>query len=216
MDNIAEYKRIPKEQALEEFASEVGEENRDLIIALQDDNPLRDRYVVWLLDVSKIKDTTLKLEALPGVARVVADIVIADNLVRLRNVLNTISMLLIFILLAVSAFIISNTVKLATFDRREEIGIMRVVGATKGFIRWPFVIEGFLLGLIGAVIAFFLQWRVYALLTGRISEGLGSITIIKTVDFGEILAPVLGIFVLAGFLVGVGGSVLTIRKFLRV
>jgi cell division transport system permease protein len=216
MDNIAEYTPISKDQALADFAEKVDEEYRYLIEGFATDNPLRDRYVVKLIDVNQMQDTVLKLEALNGVAQVYARLDIAQNLVRLRNAMNTISLLLILILLAVSAFIISNTVKLATFDRREEIGIMRVVGATKSFVRWPFVIEGFLLGLIGSIIAFFLQWRVYALLTERISEGLSGIALIKTVSFGEILAPVLGIFLLAGFLVGVGGSVLTIRKFLRV
>ena len=119
------------------------------------------------------------------------------------------------VLLVVSLFIMSNTIKLTTFDRKDEIAIMKMVGATDGFIRWPFVYEGLLLGCFSAVIAFFLQWGLYV----GISAGIGASDTLQLLDilpFTELWAPVLGIFVLVGLLVGIVGSLMAIRKFLRV
>ena len=124
-------------------------------------------------------------------------------------------MILIVILFIVSIFILQNTIKPATFCRREEIGIMKMVGATDGFIRWPFVYEGLLLGLIGAVVAFGLQWLLYA----AVSQGIANsdtMQLLRVVDFRQIWAPVAAVFAGVGILVGVGGSLTAIRKFLRV
>ena len=115
----------------------------------------------------------------------------------------------------VSVFIISNTIKLTTFDRRDEIAIMRMVGATNGFIRWPFVYEGFLLGLLGAVIAFFLQWALYAAVARGVDTN-DTLQLIRVIPFSELWAPVAAVFALAGIIIGVGGSLSAIRKFLQV
>lgn len=216
IENVYEAVYISKDKALESFGQGMDEKYTDLILGLKEDNPLRHRLQVRLIDASLMADTVKDIEKISGIAKVNAPLEITEGILSVRNVINAISVALIVILLAVSVFIISNTVRLATFARREEIAIMRVVGATKRFIRWPFVIEGFLLGLIGAVIAFFLQWSVYSAMVKQISEGLRSITMVQTVAFGEIMAPVLLIFILTGFFVGMGGSVLTIRRFLKV
>jgi len=115
----------------------------------------------------------------------------------------------------VSVFIISNTIKLTTFDRRDEIAIMRMVGATNGFIRWPFVYEGFMLGLLGAVIAFFLQWALYAAVARGVDSN-DTLQLIQVMPFSELWAPVAAVFALAGIVIGVGGSLSAIRKFLQV
>ena len=119
------------------------------------------------------------------------------------------------ILLLVSVFIISNTIKLTTFDRRDEIAIMKMVGATNGFIRWPFVYEGLLLGLFSAVIAFGLQWGLYAAVAQGIANS-DSLQILNVVPFTRIWQFVALVFLGTGILVGVGGSLTAIRRFLRV
>ena len=122
---------------------------------------------------------------------------------------------LIAILLVVSVFIISNTIKLTTFDRRDEIAIMKMCGATNSFIRWPFIVEGMLLGLTGALVAFLLQWAVYELVGRAViqSNGLSLLTILP---FQSMIAHILPVFIGAGLFIGVVGSVLAIRKFLKV
>ena len=111
--------------------------------------------------------------------------------------------------------IIANTIKLATFYRREEIAIMKMVGATNGFIRWPFVYEGLLLGLFSAVIAFGLQWGLYAAVAQGIANS-DSLQILNVVPFTRIWQFVALVFLGTGILVGVGGSLTAIRRFLRV
>ena len=106
----------------------------------------------------------------------------------MRNVATVVCVALIAILFVVSVFIISNTIKLTTFDRREEIAIMRMVGATNGFIRWPFVYEGFMLGLLGAVIAFFLQWALYAAVARGVDTN-DTLQLIQVIPFCPAVGP---------------------------
>ena len=133
----------------------------------------------------------------------------------MRNVATVVCVALIAILFVVSVFIISNTIKLTTFDRREEIAIMRMVGATNGFIRWPFVYEGLMLGFLGAVIAFLLQWGLYEAVAQGVDTN-DTLQLIQVIPFTQLWAPVAATFVGAGVLIGVGGSLSAIRKFLQV
>ena len=118
-------------------------------------------------------------------------------------------------LLIMSLFIIANTIKLATFTRRDEIAIMKMCGATNSFVRWPFVFEGMILGFAGAVVAFFLEWGVYALISQAI-ETSDTISLIQVIPFTDLALMVFGVFIGTGNVVGVGGCALTIRKFLQV
>jgi cell division transport system permease protein len=216
LDNVDISTFVSRDEALSQFGERLDGAYSALIEGLESDNPLRHRYVVRLIDAAQMAETAAQLQTVPGVDQVNARVDITENILLVRGVVNTVSLALIVVLLAVSVFIISNTVKLATFDRREEIAIMRVVGATKRFIRWPFVIEGFLLGLTGAVAAFFLQWSLYSSLSRRVTEGLKNIAFVQMAPFDEILPGVLLVFLLVGFLVGMGGSLLTIRRFMKV
>ena len=123
--------------------------------------------------------------------------------------------MLVAILAIVSLFIMSNTVKLTTFDRKEEIAIMKMVGATNSFIRWPFVLQGFILGMVGALLAFIAQWGIYELVTDVIAAN-NTIAFITLVPFAVVAIPMLIIFLIIGFLVGVGGSALAIKNYLKV
>ena len=117
--------------------------------------------------------------------------------------------------MVVSLFMISNTIKLAMYDRRDEIAIMKMIGATNRFIRFPYFVEGFLIGIISGVVAFFLEWGLYDLLDRKITE-MQSLQLINITPFREILLPVAVTFGAAGLFVGVFGSVMSIRKFLDV
>ena len=115
----------------------------------------------------------------------------------------------------VSLFIISNTVKLSMYGRKEEIGIMKMVGATNSFIRLPFVVEGFILGMLGAAIAFFLEWGLYTFVGDKIAA-IDTLQLVTVVPFTEVIEIVAIAYAITGFFVGVFGSVLSIRKFLKV
>lgn len=107
-----------------------------------------------MVDIELFEQTVDQVAALPGIANHRAETEIAEGFVMVRNVATAIATILIVILVVISLFIIANTTKLATFSRREEIAIMKMCGATNSFVRWPFVFEGLILGLIGALIAF--------------------------------------------------------------
>ena len=207
VDNVADCTFVSRQEARDAYVAEYDED--DMYKDLQPE-VFRHRYVIHLTDPDKIAETKALVEAVSGIDEVRADEVISDGFITIRNVAGAIS-----ILLMVSLFIISNTIKLTTFDRREEIAIMKMVGATDGFIRWPFVFEGLLLGLFGAVIAFGLQWLLYSAMANGISNS-DTMQLLEVVPFLQIWQPVAGIFAGAGILIGVGGSLTAIRKFLRV
>ena len=162
-----------------------------------------------------MKETDEQLKAIPGVAKTNAAYEMAEGFTTIQNVLHIASLAVIAVLLVVSLLIISNTVKLAMYDRRDEIAIMKMVGATNGFIRLPFVVEGFSLGMIGAILAFGLEWVLYDALVARIGS-IDALQLFKFVPFQELLLPMVVTFCAAGFFVGIVGSWTSIRKFMDV
>ena len=210
--NVAGVVFTTKEEALKNF-----KEGRQAN-ALLNDLPaevLRDRYEIRVHDLERMPETVKAVEDLPNVANVRAALDIAKGFVLVRNIASGVALALIAILAVVSLFIISNTIKLATFYRREEIAIMKMCGATDGFIQWPFVVEGMLLGLTGALIAFFAQWGIYHLVGKLIIQGNG-LSLVTMLSYGSMAKTILMIFCGTGSLIGVGGSLIAIRKFLQV
>ena len=213
--NVSSVTFMTAGEALERYTERYTDsETRELFDGM-DDSVLRHRYRIHVDDLEQMGETVRQVEAVSGVAKVQWEQAISDGFVALRNVASAVAFILIAMLLVISLFIIANTIKLATFNRREEIAIMKMCGATNAFVRWPFVFEGLILGLVGAVAAFFLQWGIYVLVGSAIS-GSDTISLITVLPFQPMALRVLGVFVLTGFVIGAGGSVLAIRKFLQV
>ena len=168
---------------------------------------------MFLQDVSLHEETVSALERVEGIADATSSREVFQRLVQIRRVVDIVSLTLVAMLGAVSVFIISNTVKLATFARRDEIGIMKMVGATNRFIRAPFVVEGVILGVCAALLAFFVQWGVYHYIATQLSAGTGVLTLLPFESFASGLAKIMAA---AGLVFGIGGSTLTIRKFMKV
>ena len=162
-----------------------------------------------------VADATIKeIEAVDGVASVRADEDVIRKLIQIQRVFNMIAAAMIVGLAVISIFIISNTVKLAMFARREEISIQKMVGATNWFIRWPFVIEGMVLGLVAGGLAFLAEWGLYTELYNV--AGTVSLSSFHLLSFDVLRWWVLGVYCGAGALFGIGGSVTSIRKFMDV
>ena len=210
--NVHNAQFVSREQAVVNFADEMQDE--DLFAGL-DPSTFRDRFVITLEDNSKMRETEAAIRSIEGVADVSVHYEIQEGFQTVQRILNIASVIIIAVLLVVSMLIISNTVKLAMYDRKEEIAIMKMVGATNGFIRWPFVVEGFILGILASAIAFFLEWGLYNLLQTQISM-VDSLDLITVVPFVEVIEIVAIGYAVVGFLVGVLGSLLSIRKFLKV
>lgn len=211
--NVKSVTFITKEEAMEVYAQQY---EGDYLFENLDPEILRDRYAVYVDDLSLAGETAEDIDgSVEGVVKVRVDEDIAGGFIALRNVAGVVCLALIAILLLVSVFIISNTIKLTTFDRRDEIAIMKMVGATNGFIRWPFVYEGFMIGLLSAVLAFGLQWLLYVSVAQSLAVS-DRMQLITMVEFTSIWKSVAASFAAAGMLIGVGGSLTAIRKFLRV
>ena len=212
VENVREAVFVTREEALEDFKNQYSDQKK--FDGLQPDT-FRDRFKVYLKDLSLLEQTERTLETIEGVAEVNSNPEVAQGFTTLRNILSWVSIAIVSILLVVSLFIISNTIKLALLSRREEIGIMRMVGATNGFIRGPFVIEGLILGLLSAILSFFLLWGLYELLRSRIIA-MDVLQMFTLMSFKG-LAPIMAAACLgSGILIGVLGSLLSIRRFLKV
>ena len=211
MDNVATAEFVTREEAMENFESDYDENLFENI----DPTVFRHRFVITLDDLSLMKETQAALRNVKGVASVTAHVDYAEKFISFRNIVSIVSLILIVILIIVSLFIMTNTIKLATFGRREEIAIMKMVGATNAFIRLPFVIEGLVLGAVGGGIAYLLQWGLYSVLTDKIMSGMAS-GIIDVLPFSAVALPVLIVFLAVGILVGVFGGLNAIRNYLKV
>lgn len=212
LPNVVSASYISKREAMEAFAAKYAD---DPLFQNLDPEILRDRFVIKVESLERQGQTISLIEKVEGVADVSAYEELASGFITIRNIASVVCIALIAVLFIVSVFIISNTIKLTTFDRREEIAIMRMVGATNGFIRWPFVYEGLLLGFLSAGLSFFLQWGLYE----AVARGVGNsdtLQLVRVVPFQQLWRFVAGIFAAAGVLIGVGGSLSAIRKFLRV
>ena len=210
--NVAEVTFVTKEEAMEDFLE--GRKENALLEALPA-NTLRDRFRIHVEDIHDMEETTQAVAQVKGVSNVNAAIEIAHGFVLIRNIASGVAICLIALLAVVSLFIIFNTIKLATFYRREEIAIMKMCGATDSFIQWPFVVEGLLLGLTGALLAFFAQWGIYQLVLKVIVQGNG-LSLVTMLPYTSMISTILPVFCLTGGLIGVIGSLLAIRKFLQV
>ena len=212
IDNVFRADYVSREQALQDF---VEDHDNDAAFQGIDPQDLRHRIVVVLEDNSRMKETVSLLEQVDGVAMIDAEFELAEGFTTISNVLGLVSTGIIAILLIVSLLIISNTVKLAMYDRKNEIAIMKMVGATNGFIRFPFVVQGFFLGILGAGLAFLAEWGLYDGLVRKIAQ-VDALGLFNFVPFQQLLVPMIVVFGAAGLFVGIFGSISAIRKFMDV
>lgn len=211
LDNVANVDFMSRSEARENFV-----ENYDAaLVEGLDDETFRHRFIIQLVDLSRMDDTAKDIGNIDGIVKVKAPTEYADKFISVRNVVSVVSLVLIAVLGFVSLFIMSNTIKLATYGRREEIAIMKMVGASNGFIRAPFIVEGLVLGLVGGGLAFLAEFGLYKALETKVAQSL-EISFISLVPFADVWAAVLIAFLAVGVLVGAVGGVIAIRNYLKV
>ena len=213
IDNVKSAEFQSKEESLEDLRDQLGEDGGILEGYNSNNNFMRDGYRIKLNDISQAEQTEKQIAKIAGIAKVVVREDTLEMLVKARQVFRVVSVALIAALGAISIFIISNTVKLAMFARREEIAIEKMVGATNWFIRWPFIIEGMLLGLLAGILAALAEWGIYEKLASTVTGALSAFEMAGFQDFALIMVA---IYLGAGVIIGVGGSVLSMRRFLDV
>ena len=218
-DGVLDVNYISAEDAWEKFQDDCFGESKDAAEGFKNDNPLAnsDSYEVLMEDVEKQKEVVAFAESLEGVRKVKKSDVVAKTLTSVNKLMYYVSAALILILLAVSVFLISNTVTMGITVRREEIAIMKYIGAKDGFVRAPFVIEGLVIGIVGAIIPlimlFFMYDKAVAYIMTKFSLLNNIITFLPVTNVYKTLLPV---GVALGVGIGFVGSFFTIHKHLRV
>ncbi len=206
---------VTKDAALAEYQERFGEDGSYLSWFYGDENPLRNEFRIHVgeKDLEHFESVTEEVALTDGVANTSDSQDVVNVLLSLQNVMDVLGFWIMILLALVSWFIVYNTIKLAMYNRRHEINIMKYVGATNGFIRTPFILEGVILGLCAAAISFAVQWIIYVYLLQPL---VADLQFVVTIPFAT-LAPVIAIyFGIIGLLVGLIGSGFSINKYLKV
>lgn len=215
LDNVSEVTFVSRDEALS--ALQTDTEYPEIFQSLGGDNPLPDAYRVKVSDITKMNDTMKSAEKIPDVMYVRSPDTFVELLTETRRIVTIVALAIIIAMLIVSMVIISNTTRASVFSRRREISIMQSVGATKGFIRFPFFIEGMINGFLAGTFAMLLTWFSYNSLVELLGkfEGLSSIGFGNVIPYSRIALPVALAYVIAGSLIGAFGSVLSTRVHLK-
>ncbi len=205
---------ISKEEALEIQKESLGDQG-NLIEGLGEFLPAG--YRVYVDGIENMKDIQTQILKLKNVLEIYMPTQLVEVLTGVKNIVAVLGIILVGILIIASVVVISNTIKLTVFSRRREINIMKYVGATNGFIRLPFVVEGLTIGFVSAVLSFFVVMGVYQSLTDMIlGSSIGWLNSLKAISFWDVWYWILGIFVVFGMLIGAFGSMSAMRKHLKV
>lgn len=214
LDNVAFIEKVEKEKAYAEILSELDEGLKSYLSELNE-NPLPDAYRVTVADMSGFEAVVSEIKSLNGIERVYENSSLARQLEGIRNSVTYISAGMIALLLIVSLFIISNTIKVTMFSRRLEISIMKSVGATNSFIRWPFMVEGIIIGIIAGLLATGAVWAIYEFALGSFTAVLSGFGGEAQVNFLDYALYLVAAFVGIGIFTGIFGSATSIRKYLK-
>lgn len=204
---------VTKEEGMARLRQQLGSDSVLLNAADETGNPLPDTLEVWVDKPANIPGVVKDLQGIESVESVGYKQDIVQRLASLTNAVRMAGVGFIALLSAAALFIISNTIRLTVFARRREVGIMKLVGATNGFIRWPFLLEGMILGLIGSGLAAVAAWAGYTWVAEQVAMGLPFMPILRPDVVLWRLSEVLMAF---GVVLGGSGSALSLRRFLKV
>lgn len=212
MDGVSDVTFVTKEEALERLRDQFGEQ-RELLDGIEEMNPLRDSFEITVPVPERVDEVAASVSELTSIESVSYEQEVLNRLFRLTNAVRMAGLVLVALLALATIFIISNTVRLTVYARRREIGIMKLVGATDAFIRWPFLLEGAILGLLGGLVAAGVTWWGYS----RVVEGMGqALPFVPVIGLNPFLWRMTQLLVLLGLLIGASGAVLSMRRFLKV
>ena len=214
---VAKTTYVSKEEAFNLVKERYSEYGRFLEGYDIDRNPFKASYVITLTDLSKSDEVRTQVEKLDNVNNIEMRDKTINALVSIANGVRWISFGILVILVFISIFIISNTIKLTVHARRKEISIMKYVGATNSFIRWPFIVEGIIIGVVAAMISILILGVSYNIIIGKIMESsLTSMISITLLPFTDIVELVVAVYLGLGIGIGSLGSIISMRKYLDV
>lgn len=212
LEGVASVQYVSKEEGLERLKEWYGE-NNDFLAGLEMDNPLRNAFELRTEKPEMVLDVAPVIETYNGVAEVVYGRGVVEQLFSLTRLVRFIALGLMLGLASAATFIIANTIRITVFARRREISIMKYVGATDWFIRWPFIIEGMVLGFVGSLVSAGLVSWLYGMAVTSLQVSMPFLPLVKP---WPLLLMMSGWLLLIGMAIGVLGSTLSLRRFLRV
>lgn len=212
MQGVEKVTFVPKEEAMEKFKERLGDQ-KTLLDALDETNPLPDSFEVMVVQPEMVKTAAENIEKFEGVDSAKYGQDVMEHLFDITRLIRIFGFALMMVLALATLFIISNTIRLTVFARRKEIAIMKYVGATDWFIRWPFVLEGIVMGFLGSLIASVVLRFTYSGITAKIYDTLAFFPLISEEPF---LNYVTMIVVIGGMIMGAIGSTVSIKRFLKV
>ncbi|HHV74369.1 MAG TPA: ABC transporter permease [Thermoanaerobacterium sp.] len=201
-----------KKDALNNFKKQLGDKSY-LVNGLENDNPMPQSFIVKVTDANMMKQVSEEIKKIDGVTQVSYGQDVVDKLLGIIKIIRIVGLFVILILFIISVVIISNTIKLGVFARRREINIMKYIGATDWFIRWPFLVEGIVLGLVGSVLAIAILGFIYGYASDLVNNKLIIFTLLPA---GVVIKQSLVYFLAMGSLIGAIGSGISIKRFLNV
>lgn len=208
--NVADVEFRSREEGLRAIAT-------DIPLELLEDNPLYDSYIVSFIDLEFAEATTeeiMRIREITGYRSSDEAIQMIRDLTRNMQIL---ALILMIMMVAISVFIIANTIKITVFARRRDINIMKFVGATDWFIRWPFIIEGIVIGIVGALVSFVVMWFGYGWVTDMFVQAFRHMDMFAFILPLQVLGPIMFVsFMVFGILIGGTGSIISVRRHLNV
>lgn len=209
IDNVTSVRFYSKDEAFEAYRDELGDELFERIS--EESNPLPDSYIVAMKDLSLYGTTISEIQAIDGVDTISNRSEIAKKLTDVSNLVNIICFWVVIALVIISLFIIANTIRATMYSRRYEISIMKSVGATNGFVRLPFLVEGVIIGLISSIIG----TGCIALLYNAGMNAIEQFIPFDSIPLSDVIILVAAAFLIAGVMIGFFGSFISIRKYLK-
>ncbi|MBE8955640.1 MAG: ABC transporter permease [Quinella sp. 2Q5] len=212
LKSVAKVEYVPREEALKILRERLGD-NQKILDALGESNPLPNSFLVTVNSADDVTKTAAAIADLYGVEEVKYGQDVAANLFEMTHLLRLFGLILMALLLGATVFIISNTIRLTVFARRKEIAIMKYVGATDWFIRWPFILEGVALGIIGGGVSAWALRSFYAAMVNKVYESLAFFPLVEQYPF---MSYVTAGLCAAGVVIGILGSTVSLKRFMEV
>lgn len=212
--NTADF--VSKDEALDQLMKRF-EDRSYLLDVYKERKIFPASYVVTLTDLNLSTQVQKQISEMQGVKRITSSDETITTLINLANGIKIVTFVILILLIVISIFIIANTIKLTVHARRREISIMKYVGATNGFIRWPFIIEGVVIGVIAGAISVALVGGAYDFVASKLlSSEIMQVVKMSLVNFSDMFSKIIAIYLLLGSGIGVLGSVISMRKYLEV
>lgn len=216
IDGVSTIEYKSKEDALNQMKEKFGDK-QDLLSGYEENNIFPASYVVTLTDLNKSKTVQDQILTFENIKKITSKDETVSTLISLANGIKIVTGVILVLLVIISIFIIANTIKLTVHARRKEISIMKYVGATNGFIRWPFIVEGMIIGIVASAISIALVGGAYNVLAQKlVNSQFMQVINMSLVSFTEMFNSIIFVYMLLGIGIGALGSVISMRKYLKV